>query len=121
MSTNDLEMLHTRIAGRALLGEHFVKADIVEERYVTGLKLLDHYFNKPDKLQLYDNSEKVKLIAEISQGELLQKVELLPEWITKYLGKHFQQDTKQEIKVKDMTIDEVRKTYLLDKERASEV
>ena len=103
-------MLNNRIAGRTLLGEDFVKPDIVAERYVTGLMLLDHYFNNPDKLQLYDNFEKVQLIAEISQGQLLHNIDPLPEWITKYLGKHFQKNTKQEIWIKDMTFDEVRKT-----------
>jgi predicted ABC-type ATPase len=121
MSTNDLEMLNKRIAGRTLLGEHFVKPDIVEERYVTSLKLLDHFFNKADKLQLYDNSEKVQLIAEISQGQLLHHIDPLPNWITKYLGKHFQQDFKKENRIKDMTIDEVPKIYQLDRERAIEV
>ena len=35
LSTDDLQLLHNRIEERFLRGEHFVRADIVEERYYT--------------------------------------------------------------------------------------
>jgi len=55
MSTDNLDVLNKRIKERVQLDYHFVNPLIVEERYVTGLKLLNHYFSKPDRLQLFDN------------------------------------------------------------------
>jgi hypothetical protein len=61
---------------------------------------------------LFDNSVKVQLLADIKQGKIIHIIEKLPDWVTKYLGQHFQQNYKQEIKIKDMKdIDEVKKAY----------
>ena len=37
LSTDNIQTLHQRINERALRGEHFVRPDIVEERYYVGL------------------------------------------------------------------------------------
>ena len=112
MSTDNLDVLNKRIKERVQLGDHFVNPSIVEERYVTGLKLLNHYFPKPDRLQLFDNSTKVQLLADIRQGKNIHITHKLPDWVIKYLGQHFQQKLKQEIKIEDMRdIDEVKKAY----------
>lgn len=112
MSTDNIDVLNNRIKERTLLGDHFVKPDIVEERYVIGLKLLNHYFTKPDKLQLFDNSEKTILVAEINRGNIIYATQQFPEWITKYLNQHFQTEQKPETKMKDLkNISEVRDAY----------
>ena len=113
ISTNNIEILNKRINERTLRGEHYVKPDIVEERYVTGLKLLNHYFSKPDKLQLFDNSENIYLLAEISKGKIIYSAPQPPDWIINYLGEHFNNpELKHEIKIKDMSdIEEVRNAY----------
>jgi len=68
--------------------------------------------DKPDKLQLFDNSEKTRLLIEINKGETILSSEALPEWITKYLGRLIRKDVSQEAKIADLKdIDEVRKTY----------
>src|ERR1700761_501896 len=38
-STSQLKVLNDRIAIRVRLGDHFVRPDIVEQRYIDGLKL----------------------------------------------------------------------------------
>ncbi len=48
LSTDHLLLLHNRIQERMLRGDHYVRPDIVEERYYVGLKLLGHYFKLPD-------------------------------------------------------------------------
>lgn len=112
MSTDNLDVLNKRIKERVQLGDHFVNPSIVEERYVTGLKLLNHYFSRPDKLQLFDNSTTVQLLANIRQGENIYLIQKLPDWVMRYLGQHFQQKPKQEITIKDMkNVDEVKKAY----------
>ena len=115
LSTDDLEMLNTRITERFKQGEHYVNPEIVKERYINGLNLLNHYFNKPDILELFDNSKQMIRIAEINHGQILELADSVPEWITKYLGKHLQPGLKQEKPIKDMTFDEVRKTYQEEK------
>lgn len=57
VSTNSIEALNARISNRVREGGHYVRPDVVEERYMAGLRLLNHYFDKPDRLQLFDNSE----------------------------------------------------------------
>jgi predicted ABC-type ATPase len=112
MSTDNLEVLNNRIRERTRLGDHYVKPDIVEERYIAGLKLLNHYFDKPEKIQLFDNSEKTVLLVEISQGQVQYLSDSLPEWITKHFSQHLGQQEKQETKIRDLSnIDEVRKSY----------
>jgi predicted ABC-type ATPase len=112
MSTDSLDVLNNRIQERTRLGDHYVKPSVVEERYVAGLKLLNHYFNRPDKLQLFDNSEKTRLIAEIDRGEIVYLTETIPGWVIANLSQHLQPQTTKEIKIRDLrSIDEVRKTY----------
>jgi predicted ABC-type ATPase len=112
MSTDNVDVLNKRIQERVQLGDHFVNPSIVEERYVTGLKLLNHYFSKPDRLQLFDNSTTVQLLADIRQGENNYLIQKLPNWVIKYLGQHFQQKLKQKIEIKHMkNVDEVKKAY----------
>lgn len=119
MSTDNLEMLNRRIQQRTLLGDHFVKPDIVEERYVTGLKLLDHYFDKPDKLQLFDNSQKTTLLVEIDKGEIKYCTAELPKWVSQYLGLHLKQQVNQEKEIRNLgSIDEVRESYEQLKKKA---
>jgi predicted ABC-type ATPase len=82
VSTSSLEALNARINNRVKEGGHFVRRDIVEERYLSGLQLLNHYFDKPDRLQLFDNSESMLLEVELARGKAVSVVvpEILPEW-----------------------------------------
>jgi hypothetical protein len=117
ISTNDLGLLNSRIQVRHRLGGHFIRPDIVRERYLAGLNLLGHYADRPDKLQLYDNSTSIELIAEISKGKVLSKRENLPEWVTRHLGPIFEVTLKPEIKLQDLdSVDEVRERYRLSTE-----
>ncbi len=85
----------------------------MRERYINGLTLLSHYFNKPDKLQLIDNSVNMILIAQIDAGETIQANKPLPRWIETYLGKHFEAKHHEQTKITNMdTVEEVRKKYL---------
>ncbi len=123
LSTDKQEVLNSRIAERVILGEHYVRPDIVLQRYEASLSLLDHYFDKPDFLQLFDNSKNMELKAETRQDQVLHLAEQLPEWIIKNLGQHFKQglnkEIKQELNIRDLsTIDEVRKSYEQLKQKA---
>ena len=111
LSTDDLDLLNSRIEERSLRGEHFVRPDIVEERYFVSLKLLNHYFVEADTLQLIDNSETLRPVALIKNGQLETVSEDLPAWFTTHL--HAITDSTKNVRsVKDLTsIEEVRKQY----------
>lgn len=79
MFTDDIDLLNRRIEERSLRGEHFVRPDIVRERYVTAFKLLKHYFLKPDKIQLFDNSDELLMVGE-SNGQVLKQYPPVPDW-----------------------------------------
>lgn len=81
LSTDYPDLLNARIEKRVLAGEHYVRPDIVEERYINSLHLLNHYFKIPDHIQLFDNSKSLHLIAEIRKGELFKIEKVLPQWI----------------------------------------
>ncbi len=118
LSTDSLDLLNDRINARVLAGEHYIRPDIVEERYLNGLKLLNHYFEKPDSLQLFDNSATLVLVADLYQGKIQTLNTPVPEWVEKYLGSKIRNEKKQDIeKVIDLkTVDEVRKRYLASKQ-----
>jgi hypothetical protein len=37
---------------------------------------------------LFDNTEDMIRLAEISQGQIIEVIDSLPNWVTQYLGQH---------------------------------
>jgi predicted ABC-type ATPase len=114
VSTNSLEALNARINNRVKEGGHFVRPDIVEERYLSGLQLLNHYFDKPDRLQLFDNSESMLLEVQLVKGKALSDVVLgaLPKWIVNFLPNVLGIKSPVQTKERDLnSIEEVRRKY----------
>jgi predicted ABC-type ATPase len=113
LSTFSLDVLQNRIKLRAEAGEHFVRPDIVEERYYSSLKLLRHYFHIPDNLKLFDNTKSLKLIAEVTKNKQPKIFESLSGWAEEYLYENLHPSEKEkEKKVQDLNnVDEVRKLY----------
>jgi hypothetical protein len=61
---------------------------------------------------LFDNTKKMVRLAEISQGQIIDVIESLPNWVTQYLGQHFQQQIEKQKQARDLgSIEEVRKSY----------
>jgi len=116
-------LLNARIDQRVLAGEHYVRPDIVEERYINSLNLLNHYFKIPDQIQLFDNSKSLQLVAEIKEGQIVELHDPLPAWVEKHLSEHFSNGKKvSEKKTVDMdSIEEVRKSYQAFKQKADEL
>lgn len=123
LSTDSLDLLNGRIDARVLAGEHYIRPDIVEERYLSGLKLLNHYFEKPDILQLFDNSVTLILVAEVQKGKISTLNPPVPDWVEKYLGDKFSNEhLQEEMKVKDLgSVEEVRKRYLASKKQVHDL
>ncbi len=123
LSTDHLHLLNARIDQRVLAGEHYVRPDIVEERYVNSLNLLNHYFKIADQIQLFDNSKSLQLVAEIKKGQIIELNDPLPEWVGKNLSEHFSKEEKiSEKKTLDMdSIVEVRKSYQAFRQKTDEL
>ena len=112
LSTDNIEILNKRIEERSQRGEHFVTPTVVEERYNNSLKLLDHYFDIPDKIQLIDNSENTLLILEKIADKIKILSDQLPEWVNKYLGKHLSGKEDKVLQAKDFsTREDVKRMY----------
>lgn len=84
--------------------------DVVESGYITGLKLLNHYFTIPDKLQILDNTETAIIIADLEFGKLIYQSKLLPDWVNLYLGVHFGLVSGSRFDVKSLdSVEQVKK------------
>lgn len=111
LSTDDIQILHRRIKERTLRGEHFVRPDVVEERYYVSLKLLSHYFYVPDVVELMDNSSVLKRIARKKDDQLHIVASEWPAWFTQYLLPHFAPKQTPET-VKNLSgVEDVKKHY----------
>lgn len=112
LSADNIELLYKRIEERHLRGEHFVFHHIVEERYVVGLRLLNHYFKVPQIIHLIDNAQWLKVVA-VKVGDRLDVLENpLPGWITGYLGDHFGLSSERQTPVRDLgSLEEVKNRY----------
>lgn len=111
LSSDSLSLLNSRIEERVRAGEHYVRPDIVRERYINGLKLLNHYFKIPDIICLVDNSVQLQFVAEIHKGKIIKMSLTLPDWVKKNLTEHFEQK-QEEKRIRDMnSIAEVKKAY----------
>jgi predicted ABC-type ATPase len=120
-STSQLQVLNDRIAVRVRLGDHFVRPDIVKERYINGLELLDHYFNFPDVLELFDNTDSMTLVGEFKRGDIVMLAEYPPEWVVQCLGSHLKPKASHGIPAKDLNdIDAVRKFYQALRDRSGD-
>lgn len=79
-TVDKLDTLNERIKLRVAAGGHFVRPDIVEERYLAAHNLLEHYINIPHTLNVIDSSsEKHNQILTLKKGVVVQKAETLPE------------------------------------------
>lgn len=115
LSTDKLQTLNDRIEERVLRGEHYVRPDIVEVRYYTGLRLLKHYITFPDVVQLIDNTSPLTPIASKRKDDWQVIAANPPTWFTEYLANHFIKQEK-ETAVKDLSnIEEVRQRYKQNK------
>lgn len=114
ISTENLDTLNTRINNRVKEGGHYIRPDIVEERYYSGLKLLNHYFDRPDRLVIFDNSKIMSFEIEMMKGEAFSPIrrESLPAWITQFLPNVIERTPSTPTKHRDLnSIDEVRRKY----------
>ena len=77
----------SRVQNRVKKGGHNVAENKIVSRYTKTLENLLPALKLTDRAYLFDNSDKMKLIAELHQGNLVicSAKEDLPNWIIKYV------------------------------------
>lgn len=105
-STSDIDICINRVKMRYLQGGHFVRPDIVKQRYENGLNLLRHYKNIPDRLFFNDNTlySSVRCM-EMQNGTITFSIEELPAWIQSVIA------PDEGIKKPYLNIEDVREKY----------
>ena len=89
---DDPEVNVSRVENRVEKGGHNVAPDKISSRYYNTLNNLMQMIENVDKCYLFDNSsEEFKLIAKITQNQLLIEVEPtdLPNWFIEYVLKYY--------------------------------
>lgn len=60
---NSIELAKQRVRNRVSEGGHNIPEDVIERRYVRGIKnLFEIYLNKCDNVMMFDNSNKLPLL-----------------------------------------------------------
>jgi predicted ABC-type ATPase len=89
IATEDPEINVSRVNVRVAQDGHFVKPDVVKDRYYRSLKLLKAAVKLSNRSYIWDNSGKASiLIAEITDGVDVKIIdtEKVPGWFVKYLA-----------------------------------
>jgi len=124
VSVNDTNTLQERIKLRVASGEaHYVDPNTVVNRYNNGLKLLDHYFNVPDNLQIIDNSDGTMIVLKAEKGNIKFKADLLPKWVATNLGSRLHPDEgpkNREVRQMDSKEDVLSRYREMQKPKAAE-
>jgi predicted ABC-type ATPase len=112
LCTSRLETLIERVQNRHAQGGHFVRPDVIRERYHQGLFWLNQYFDRPDSVTLLDTGAGLVPVYQRINGEVAYQAEVLPEWVTKYLGHWFGLSSSKQQEVREASsVSQVRELY----------
>ncbi|QJD81542.1 AAA family ATPase [Spirosoma rhododendri] len=114
LCTSQLTTLVERVVNRCQQGGHFVREDVIRERYVKGLYWLNRFFDQPDSLILFDTSHgPLNPVYKRVGGVVEQQADPLPDWVVQHLGRHFGVNTNVSApSVRSAaSVDEVRNLY----------
>ncbi|MBK8565828.1 MAG: zeta toxin family protein [Saprospiraceae bacterium] len=82
VATENPEINIARVKNRVLHGGHDVPPDKIYSRYERSLQLLPLIIKQTDRAYLFDNSQSLRFIAEISGKDKLETIEQpVPSWI----------------------------------------
>ena len=107
LCVDQVEICIDRVSLRVSEGGHNVNRDVIRSRYTTGLKLLAHYKNFPDRLVLLDNSSGSLITqAELHKGQVHFLSDQISKWVKDLLSNPTPPGQKS-----FTSIEEVRKHY----------
>jgi predicted ABC-type ATPase len=78
---NSVEIALERIKKRVRLGGHGIPEERVRNRYESSFANLKDVFKYCDRIAIYDNSEKMRLVAKFNKGNLEFKSKKIPAWL----------------------------------------
>ncbi len=80
-----VEIAKQRIKHRVNNGGHGIPDEAVERRYVESFANLQDIITLCDVVDIYDNTDKLRLIMSIENGRIVWKDKYLPKWCQKLL------------------------------------
>lgn len=80
-----VQIAKERVAIRVKKGGHGIPDETIERRYIDSLANLSKVINICDKINVYDNSEKFKLVMIIKNGEVIWNDNKIPNWLNSNL------------------------------------
>lgn len=114
MSVDDVQICIDRVNMRVGLGGHFVRPDIIRERYNSSLKLLRHYRDFPDVLTLVDNSAgELSVQCKIEKGKVVSRAQDEPDWCKTII----QQSSHSKEQEGSTTARQIRERYRASRKR----
>ncbi len=88
ISTNDPVINEARVSQRTKLGGHFVSPNKINDRYYRSLENLYPSLKYVHRAYIFDNSDDLKLIAEITpKHSILLRNKETPKWFDEYVIK----------------------------------
>lgn len=112
LCTSSIATLVKRVRQRHLDGGHFVREDVIRERYGNGLYFLNRFFDEPDSISLFDTSEGVRMVYKRIGQEVVFEEKPFPDWMANGLTTRFKASAPSTPQARDArTTDEVRDLY----------
>lgn len=91
---DSIEAAMERVAIRVSLGGHHVSPENIAANYTEGLKNFGIYYKEFDQVEVWQNFQYgeptmiARPLLKIEKGNLTEKLEALPAWLTSILGGH---------------------------------
>ncbi|MDU1411848.1 MAG: ATPase [Clostridium sp.] len=81
IGVESVDIAKERIALRVSKGGHGIPDEAVERRYYDSLSNLNKVISICDKINIYDNSEMLKLVMVFDNGEMVWNDKEIPNWL----------------------------------------
>jgi predicted ABC-type ATPase len=86
IGVDNLQITTSRIQERVRRGEHHVPPNEVFARYENGMKLMQYYFNMPDKILMIDNTYVRYTCLEAEKGQIVFQLTDAPAWVKLFVA-----------------------------------
>ncbi|AKA69446.1 MULTISPECIES: zeta toxin family protein [Clostridium] len=81
IGVENVEIAKERVRIRISKGGHGISSEAIERRYIESLVNLNRVIDICDKINIYDNTEMLKIVMSIENGKIVWKDRKIPNWI----------------------------------------
>ncbi|URZ15819.1 zeta toxin family protein [Clostridium felsineum] len=85
IGVENVNIAKERVKIRISKGGHGIPNEAIERRYTESLLNLKSLLNVCDKIDIYDNTEMLKLVMSIEKGRIIWQYRKIPNWLDKFL------------------------------------